>query len=217
MENQDNSGVTASGEVRKFDFDQFVAHGKAAKEPQESGMPWSFDFYGWAATHENDDRYILNKGSQSINFMRGGILEVHPDGNVTYDHSGLPAYGQRGTGTEVVDPKPPITAAQDAEVRVAAQEVTGDEATKSMTEVKVTEQIDAMEGEGGGQPVPAPPAPVSHSEHEDLKAKLAVMEEENKRLKADKAEKEAAAKAKPAPAAVAANTKTDKPKSNQPR
>lgn len=219
MENQDNSGVTASGEVRKFDFEQFVAYGREKVQAPEDTMPWSFDFYGWAVTHENNDRYILSKGSRSINFLRGDTLEVHPDGNVV--NTAAPAIGihdvaiaaEQTAATETTiksseSPAPsPITAEQSVETKVAAQEI---------THVEATQQLSAMEAEGGAQPVTPPPAPVSHSEHESLKEKLATMEAENTRLKEEKAAAEKKAKEAPKPKAET-NTKTDKPKANQPR
>jgi hypothetical protein len=42
-------------------FDEFVEYGKAHTDNIVNGMPWSFEFYGCAVTHENDDLYLISR------------------------------------------------------------------------------------------------------------------------------------------------------------
>ncbi|QDD62661.1 hypothetical protein EJD96_00130 (plasmid) [Herbaspirillum seropedicae] len=69
-------------------FDQLVEHGIAQckAEGREgnivNGMPWSFDYKGFAVTHENDRCYLICKGAGTYRFQPGEQLVVNHDGEV---------------------------------------------------------------------------------------------------------------------------------------
>jgi NTP pyrophosphatase (non-canonical NTP hydrolase) len=52
------------GCVQTFTFEQFLDYGRAEHaskdQPLVGGMPWSFQFFDMAATHETDDCYIMD-------------------------------------------------------------------------------------------------------------------------------------------------------------
>jgi hypothetical protein len=73
--------------MKSFTFDEFVHYGVHHGGNVVNGMPWSFRFYGYAVTHENDNCYLImcyQQGvSNDIAFERGDILIVENDGTLT--------------------------------------------------------------------------------------------------------------------------------------
>ena len=60
--------------VSVYTFDEFVQYGIEHEEAElHNGMPWSFDFYGYAVTHEDNECYILNGFYE---FQKGQMLVV---------------------------------------------------------------------------------------------------------------------------------------------
>ena len=66
--------------MRTITFDQLVQHGKDAGGNIVNGMPWSFEFEGYHVTHENDNCYLVCRGSETHRFNRGELLCVGPEG-----------------------------------------------------------------------------------------------------------------------------------------
>lgn len=61
-----------------FTFDEFVEYGRQ-KDPGEfhDSMPWSFDFYGAAVTHETDEKYIVTERQGQVIFTKDQTLVVN--------------------------------------------------------------------------------------------------------------------------------------------
>ena len=64
--------LTAVAVVRQVSFEELVEHGRKSGAPIINGMPWSFDFEGFAVTHENDDCYLIG----NMRFERGQTLAI---------------------------------------------------------------------------------------------------------------------------------------------
>jgi len=47
--------------IEAITFDEFIEYGKTEVKPEHlnNGMPWSFDYEGYAITHENDECYLI--------------------------------------------------------------------------------------------------------------------------------------------------------------
>ena len=78
--------------MKVFNFDQFVHYGVHHGGNIVNGMPWSFRFYGYGVTHENDDAYIIcrivDECIADIRFNRGDTLVVENDGRLTHYRKG---------------------------------------------------------------------------------------------------------------------------------
>lgn len=78
--------------MKIFGFDQFVHYGVHHGGNIVDGMPWSFRFYGYAVTHETDDRYrvcrVIDGKPDDIVFNRGDTLVVERDGRLTHYRKG---------------------------------------------------------------------------------------------------------------------------------
>jgi hypothetical protein len=75
--------MTKPKKVEVYTFDEFVQYGIDSGAPLHDGIPWSFDFYSSAVTHEDNDRYIVNGFDE---FSRGGRIVVSEGGKaVPYD------------------------------------------------------------------------------------------------------------------------------------
>jgi len=61
--------------VDALTFEEFVEHGRTAATSLVGGVPWSFKWNGYHATHETDDHYLVG----GIDFRRGEVLVVFED------------------------------------------------------------------------------------------------------------------------------------------
>lgn len=78
--------------MKIFSFEQFVHYGVHHAAGLVDGVPWSFRFYGYAVSHENDNRYhitrIIGGNLDVILFERGDTLVVENDGTLTHYRGG---------------------------------------------------------------------------------------------------------------------------------
>ena len=59
----------------KYTFQEFIEYGLDRTDNIVNGLPWTFDFYGYSVTHENDDCYLLVKHNRTIRFTKGEIMQ----------------------------------------------------------------------------------------------------------------------------------------------
>lgn len=63
-------------------FDAFVQFGRDNGANIVNGMPWSFQYKGYGVTHENDQRYLVCRGGETLNFTPDQVLVTGADGNL---------------------------------------------------------------------------------------------------------------------------------------
>lgn len=71
--------------IKAITFDEFVAYGLLNPDNPpnvQNGMPWSFKYKGFHATHENNDCYIIMTNNGYQTFKRGEMLITSPHGDV---------------------------------------------------------------------------------------------------------------------------------------
>lgn len=71
--------------IEAITFDELVEYGKTiGRSSMVDGMPWSFDYNGYAITHENNDCYLVSTLEGTMHFERGAMLitgikgEIYP-------------------------------------------------------------------------------------------------------------------------------------------
>lgn len=74
--------------IEAIGFEEFIQIGLSTEGANiRDGVPWSFDYNGAYATHEEDDRYLISGTSHfgelfSIEFERGEFLVTDSDGRM---------------------------------------------------------------------------------------------------------------------------------------
>lgn len=62
-------------EVEAITFDELIEYGENVSEHTSGdALPWSFDYKGHAVTHEDDDCYLINLGSEIVRMTRTDVL-----------------------------------------------------------------------------------------------------------------------------------------------
>lgn len=64
----------SNADFEVWTFEQFVEYGKSVSDNIVNGMPWSFEFKGFAVSHENDEKYVIITPISTIYFKKGYIL-----------------------------------------------------------------------------------------------------------------------------------------------
>lgn len=64
-------------------FDGLVEYGRATGADIINGMPWSFDFFGYHVTHENDRLYLICRGAETLRFTPDDVLLKHSEGHLS--------------------------------------------------------------------------------------------------------------------------------------
>lgn len=57
-------------------FDDFIKYGKEHGGNIVNGMPWSFDFYGYQVTNENDNCYLISNKTECYKFTPYEIIVI---------------------------------------------------------------------------------------------------------------------------------------------
>lgn len=63
-------------DVEAITFDEFVQYGRDNGGNIVNNMPWSFQYKGYAVTHENDTRYLILRPTEphTLNFFTDDVL-----------------------------------------------------------------------------------------------------------------------------------------------
>ncbi len=73
--------IKRTAPIEALSFDEFVEYGKNQSGVNiNDGMPWSFDYKGFSVTHENDEKYIINR---IINFNKDQIIILDEGGQIS--------------------------------------------------------------------------------------------------------------------------------------
>jgi len=73
--------------VEAITFGDLVLHGaheceKAGHALGPNAMPWSFTYAGHHISHENDDCYLVNTGTSTVQMNRGDMLVTDDQGGI---------------------------------------------------------------------------------------------------------------------------------------
>ena len=89
MNNKDKS------KVKFYSFDEFIDYGLKHSDNIVDGMPWSFEFEGYAVTHENNQCYLVPTEVGMKEFTPNHTLMLDVNGHI-YPHE-LPCCGKQNT------------------------------------------------------------------------------------------------------------------------
>lgn len=68
--------------IEAITFEEFIEYGKAHTDNIVNGMPWSFEYNGWAVTHENDECYIIHTLEGEYEFTPNDMLITGVKGEI---------------------------------------------------------------------------------------------------------------------------------------
>ncbi len=69
--------------VEAVTFEELVAYGRTNAPSLVGGMPWSFEYRGYAVSHENDECYLLSTADGTIRVTPSDVLVTSEDGRVS--------------------------------------------------------------------------------------------------------------------------------------
>lgn len=69
--------------IEAITFEEFVEYGKCTcGENIHDGIPWSFNYFGYPITHEDDDCYLIPTIEGTMRFKRGDMLITGVNGEI---------------------------------------------------------------------------------------------------------------------------------------
>lgn len=68
--------------IEAITFDEFVEYGKKHTDNIVDGMPWSFEYNGWAVTYDTDTCYLIPTLEGVHNFTPDDMLITGVNGEI---------------------------------------------------------------------------------------------------------------------------------------